>query len=144
MSSLNEGQTLAFTLKLLPDHLQHKSLPQWCPRAASAGCVQVYIVQYRASSLHKAHIMFSNMFGLVTTCAGRFATLVCSFCERLDDPNFKAILGIFKKRLEFGVKAEVLPLMDIKCKAIAGFRAGILYRGGLCTPADVAQADEQT
>lgn len=100
-------------------------------------------------SQNSDRVSMQNPHTLVLLCsllrefrAGRFVTMVCSFCERLDDPSLKAVLGEFKKRLDCGVKAEAQPLMEIKCRAVQGYRAGLLYRGGLRTPAEVAMADE--
>jgi DNA polymerase theta len=47
-------------------------------------------------------------------CAGRFANMVCSFCERLDDALLRSTIATFRSRVEFGVRAEAVALTAIK------------------------------
>jgi DNA polymerase theta len=47
-------------------------------------------------------------------CAGRFANMVCSFCERLDDAVLRSTIATFRSRVEFGVRAEAVALTAIK------------------------------
>ncbi|WIA38253.1 hypothetical protein OEZ86_001594 [Tetradesmus obliquus] len=72
--------------------------------------------------------------------AGRFANMVCSFCERLDDAVLRSTIATFRSRVEFGVKAEAVALTAIK--HIKGFRARLLYRAGLKSPEEVLAAGQ--
>jgi hypothetical protein len=53
-------------------------------------------------------------------CAGRFANMVCSFCERLDDALLRSTIATFRSRVEFGVRAEAVALTAIKYIKVGG------------------------
>ena len=45
--------------------------------------------------------------------AGRFASMVAVFCERMGWHDMEALLGKLQSRVAFGVKSEVVELMGI-------------------------------
>ncbi|XP_047970916.1 helicase and polymerase-containing protein TEBICHI [Salvia hispanica] len=70
--------------------------------------------------------------------AGRFASMVSVFCERLGWHDLESLVGKFQHRVSFGVRAEIVELTTIPF--IKGSRARALYRAGLRTPQAIAEA----
>ncbi|KAG8375552.1 hypothetical protein BUALT_Bualt10G0111900 [Buddleja alternifolia] len=70
--------------------------------------------------------------------AGRFASMVSVFCERLGWHDLESLVGKFQSRVSFGVRAEIVELTAIPY--IKGSRARALYKAGLRTPQAIAEA----
>ncbi|GMP67356.1 hypothetical protein CsSME_00027375 [Camellia sinensis var. sinensis] len=74
--------------------------------------------------------------------AGRFASMVSVFCERLGWHDLEGLVSKFQNRVSFGVRAEIVELTAIPY--VKGSRARQLYKAGLRTPQaiDVASISE--
>ncbi|XP_042498308.1 helicase and polymerase-containing protein TEBICHI isoform X2 [Macadamia integrifolia] len=70
--------------------------------------------------------------------AGRFASMVSSFCERLGWHDLEGLVAKFQNRVSFGVRAEIVELTTIPF--VKGSRARALYKAGLRTPQAIAEA----
>ncbi|WJX16443.1 DNA-directed DNA polymerase [Trifolium repens] len=70
--------------------------------------------------------------------AGRFASMVSVFCERLGWHDLEGLVAKFQNRVSFGVRAEVVELTTIPF--VKGSRARALYKAGLRTPLAIAEA----
>ncbi|XP_039165720.1 helicase and polymerase-containing protein TEBICHI [Eucalyptus grandis] len=70
--------------------------------------------------------------------AGRFASMVSVFCERLGWHDLEGLVGKFQNRVSFGVRAEIVELTNIPY--VKGSRARVLYKAGLRTPLAIAEA----
>ncbi|XP_030507404.2 helicase and polymerase-containing protein TEBICHI [Cannabis sativa] len=70
--------------------------------------------------------------------AGRFASMVTVFCERLGWQDLEGLVGKFQNRVSFGVRAEIVELTTIPY--VKGSRARALYKAGLRTPLSIAEA----
>ncbi|XP_041019360.1 helicase and polymerase-containing protein TEBICHI isoform X2 [Juglans microcarpa x Juglans regia] len=79
--------------------------------------------------------------GMVQTLqenAGRFASMVTMFCERLGWHDLEGLVAKFQNRVSFGVRAEIVELTSIPY--VKGSRARSLYKAGLRTPLAIAEA----
>lgn len=103
--------------------------------------------------------------------AGRFASMVSVFCERLGWHDLEGLVAKFQNRVSFGVRAEIVELTTIpyvkvrhstlliyfsvplytlkstqqQCDVIyffQGSRARALYKAGLRTPLAIAEASD--
>ncbi|KAL3500503.1 hypothetical protein ACH5RR_039596, partial [Cinchona calisaya] len=70
--------------------------------------------------------------------AGRFASMVSVFCERLGWHDLEGLVAKFQNRVSFGVRAEIVELTTIPY--VKGSRARALYKAGLRTPQTIAEA----
>lgn len=70
--------------------------------------------------------------------AGRFASMVSVFCERLGWHDLEGLVAKFQNRVSFGVRAEIVELTNIPY--VKGSRARALYKAGLRTPQAIAEA----
>ncbi|XP_078170110.1 helicase and polymerase-containing protein TEBICHI-like [Carex rostrata] len=70
--------------------------------------------------------------------AGRFASMVSVFCQRLGWSDLEGIISKFQNRVSFGVRAEIAELTIIP--SVKGYRARALYKAGLSTPLAIAEA----
>ncbi|GAB4837362.1 hypothetical protein Ancab_002239 [Ancistrocladus abbreviatus] len=70
--------------------------------------------------------------------AGRFASMVSLFCERLSWHDLEGLVSKFQNRISFGVRAEIVELTTIPY--VKGSRARALYKAGLRTPLAIAEA----
>ncbi|XP_059592184.1 helicase and polymerase-containing protein TEBICHI isoform X2 [Vitis vinifera] len=70
--------------------------------------------------------------------AGRFASMVSLFCERLGWNDLEGLVAKFQNRVSFGVRAEIVELTTIPY--VKGSRARALYKAGLRTPLAIAEA----
>ncbi|XP_019189922.1 PREDICTED: helicase and polymerase-containing protein TEBICHI isoform X2 [Ipomoea nil] len=70
--------------------------------------------------------------------AGRFASMVAVFCERLGWQDLEGLVAKFQNRVSFGVRAEIVELTTIPY--VKGSRARALYKSGLRTPQAIAEA----
>ncbi|GAB2275633.1 hypothetical protein Dimus_010390 [Dionaea muscipula] len=70
--------------------------------------------------------------------AGRFASMVSLFCERLGWHDLEGLVSKFQNRICFGVRAEIVELTNIPY--VKGSRARALYKAGLRTPQAIAEA----
>lgn len=70
--------------------------------------------------------------------AGRFASMVSVFCERLGWHDLEGLVSKFQNRVSFGVRAEIVELTTIPY--VKGSRARALYKAGFRTPVAIAEA----
>ncbi|KAL6854375.1 hypothetical protein ACP4OV_019278 [Aristida adscensionis] len=70
--------------------------------------------------------------------AGRFASMVSAFCQRLGWQDLEGLVAKFQNRVSFGVRAEIAELTSIPF--VKGSRARALYKSGLRTPVAIAEA----
>ncbi|KAK4364934.1 hypothetical protein RND71_016292 [Anisodus tanguticus] len=70
--------------------------------------------------------------------AGRFASMVSVFCERLGWHDLEGLVSKFQNRVSFGVRAEIVELTTIPY--VKGSRARALYKAGFRTPESIAEA----
>ncbi|KAL3819028.1 hypothetical protein ACJIZ3_004933 [Penstemon smallii] len=70
--------------------------------------------------------------------AGRFASMVSVFCERLGWHDLESLVAKFQNRVSFGVRAEIAELTTIPY--IKGSRARALFKAGLRTTQAIAEA----
>uniref|UniRef100_A0ACD5XMT5 Uncharacterized protein n=1 Tax=Avena sativa TaxID=4498 RepID=A0ACD5XMT5_AVESA len=70
--------------------------------------------------------------------AGRFASMVSAFCQRLGWHDLEGLVAKFQNRVSFGVRAEIAELTSIPF--VKGSRARALYNSGLRTPVTIAEA----
>lgn len=70
--------------------------------------------------------------------AGRFASMVAAFCQRLGWLDLEGLVAKFQNRVSFGVRAEIAELTSIPF--VKGSRARALYNSGLRTPVNIAEA----
>ncbi|KAK9742154.1 hypothetical protein RND81_03G151800 [Saponaria officinalis] len=70
--------------------------------------------------------------------AGRFASMVSLFCERLGWHDLEGLIAKFQNRVSFGVRAEIVELTNIPY--VKGSRARALYKSGLRTAQAIAEA----
>ncbi|XBJ11452.1 hypothetical protein VPH35_016147 [Triticum aestivum] len=70
--------------------------------------------------------------------AGRFASMVSAFCQRLGWQDLEGLVAKFQNRVSFGVRAEIAELTTIPF--VKGSRARALYNSGLRTPVTIAEA----
>ncbi|XP_022996478.1 helicase and polymerase-containing protein TEBICHI isoform X2 [Cucurbita maxima] len=72
--------------------------------------------------------------------AGRFASMVSVFCERLGWHDLEGLVAKFQNRVSFGVRAEIVELTSIPF--VKGSRARAFYKAGLRTPLAIAEASD--
>ncbi|KAI9097672.1 hypothetical protein K1719_025443 [Acacia pycnantha] len=70
--------------------------------------------------------------------AGRFASMVSVFCERLGWHDLEGLVSKFQNRVSFGVRTEIVELTTIPY--VKGSRARALYKAGLRTTLAIAEA----
>ncbi|KAK9142494.1 hypothetical protein Syun_011894 [Stephania yunnanensis] len=70
--------------------------------------------------------------------AGRFASMVSLFCERLGWHDVEGLVAKFQNRVSFGVRAEIAELTTIPY--VKGSRARALYKAGFRTHLAIAEA----
>ncbi|KAK9273993.1 hypothetical protein L1049_018807 [Liquidambar formosana] len=70
--------------------------------------------------------------------AGRFASMVSLFCERIGWHDLEGLVAKFQNRVSFGVRAEIVELTTIPY--VKGSRARALYKAGLRMPLAIAEA----
>ena len=68
--------------------------------------------------------------------ASIFSSSIVSFCAAMGWHNLEALFAAYVKRLGFGVKADLLPLMEIP--GVKAAKARALWTAGLRKPSDIA------
>eukprot|EP01083_Nonionella_stella_P068581 182254_1 len=76
------------------------------------------------------------------TSAASFASSLSVFCIKLNWNCMAQIIAHFSQRLSYGVESELLPLMKIS--HMKAFRARMLYKYGLTTLQQIAEASLET
>eukprot|EP01018_Ginkgo_biloba_P001647 Gb_33083 [translate_table: standard] len=79
-----------------------------------------------------------GMLQALQDSAGRFASMVSAFCERLGWHDLEGLVSKFQNRVSFGVRAEIAELTSIPFVKAA--RARALYKAGLRTAQAIAEA----
>jgi hypothetical protein len=65
--------------------------------------------------------------------------MVCSFVRALNWTRLHVVLALYRDRLDFGVKPQLVPLLSVP--GVTAQRARLLYMHGFRTPAALAAAD---
>lgn len=71
--------------------------------------------------------------------ASMFSSSITSFCHAMEWYALEAVLASFVKRLGFGVRPDLLPLMEMR--GVQPARARVLWNAALRTPAAIAACD---
>ncbi|XP_057854248.2 helicase and polymerase-containing protein TEBICHI isoform X1 [Cryptomeria japonica] len=79
-----------------------------------------------------------GMIQVLQESAGRFASMITAFCERLGWHDLEGLVSKFQNRVSFGVRAEIVELTSIPFVKAA--RARALFKAGLRTAQAVAEA----
>jgi len=90
--------------------------------------------------LHEVAHRFQLDRGSLQNCmntASTFCGMMKTFCNRMDWWELEMIMGGFMRRLEFGVKSEIIPLLEIP--GVKKIRARSLYNAGYKTVVDIAK-----
>lgn len=75
--------------------------------------------------------------------ASAFCNMVVVFCRLLNWSHLGTVVQAYSKRLYYGVRDELLPLVRISTELVPGFRARALYSSGLKSAGDVVACDRQ-
>ena len=70
-----------------------------------------------------------------------FSSSMVAFCSTMSWFNVEALLAAFVKRLGFGVKPDIIPLMEIS--GVKASKARVLFAAGFRTPALIAASTPQ-
>ncbi|KAF8407042.1 hypothetical protein HHK36_006167 [Tetracentron sinense] len=109
-------------------------------------CKRFYVALILSRLVQEAHVAdvceaFKVARGMVQALqenAGRFASMVSLFCERLGWHDLEGLVAKFQNRVSFGVRAEIVELTTIPY--VKGSRARALYKAGLRTAQAIAEA----
>ncbi|XP_020585718.1 helicase and polymerase-containing protein TEBICHI [Phalaenopsis equestris] len=96
------------------------------------------VQEVAVSDVCEAFKVARGMIQALQENAGRFASMVSLFCERLGWHDLEGLVAKFQNRVSFGVRAEIVELTTIPF--VKGSRARALYKAGLRTPLSIAEA----
>eukprot|EP00850_Spirogloea_muscicola_P005539 SM000025S08434 [mRNA] locus=s25:718080:729951:- [translate_table: standard] len=89
-------------------------------------------------SLLLAKVVQRGMVQGLQDAAGKFAGMVCTFCERLGWHDLEGLISKFQRRVSYGVRQEIVELTSIPL--VKASRARALYKANYRTPQAVAEA----
>eukprot|EP00850_Spirogloea_muscicola_P019963 SM000203S06139 [mRNA] locus=s203:219205:230833:+ [translate_table: standard] len=89
-------------------------------------------------SLLLAKVVQRGMVQGLQDAAGKFAGMVCTFCERLGWHDLEGLISRFQRRVSYGVRQEIVELTSIPL--VKASRARALYKANYRTPQAVAEA----
>ncbi|KAL8143865.1 hypothetical protein V2J09_016897 [Rumex salicifolius] len=115
---------------------QEKSL-RVCKRFYVALILSQLVQEVPVAEVCDAFKVARGMVQALQENAGRFASMVASFCERLGWHDLEGLVSKFQNRVSFGVRAEIVELTTIPY--VKGSRARALYKAGLRTPQAIAE-----
>jgi len=75
--------------------------------------------------------------------ASAFCNMVVVFCRLLNWSQLGTVVQAYSRRLYYGVRDELLPLVRISAELVPGFRARALYGSGLRSAEDIVACDRQ-
>ncbi|KAK6927419.1 DNA polymerase theta-like, helix-turn-helix domain [Dillenia turbinata] len=109
-----------------------------CKRFYVALILARLVQEAPVSEVCEAYKVARGMVQALQENAGRFASMVSVFCERLGWHDLEGLLAKFQNRVSFGVRAEIVELTTIPY--VKGSRARALYKAGLRTAQAIAEA----
>ncbi|XP_028802319.1 helicase and polymerase-containing protein TEBICHI isoform X3 [Neltuma alba] len=109
-----------------------------CKRFYVALILSRLVQETPVSEVCEAFKVARGMVQALQENAGRFASMVSVFCERLGWHDLEGLVAKFQNRVSFGVRAEIVELTTIPY--VKGSRARALYKAGLRTPLAIAEA----
>ncbi|MED6124402.1 hypothetical protein PIB30_058624, partial [Stylosanthes scabra] len=119
-----------------------------CRRFYVALILSLLVQETPVGEVCEAYKVARGMVQALQENAGRFASMVSVFCERLGWHDLEGLVAKFQNRVSFGVRAEVVELTTIPYVKVGaqksyhsdGSRARALYKAGLRTPLAIAEA----
>ncbi|KAL2974875.1 hypothetical protein AAZX31_14G127200 [Glycine max] len=109
-----------------------------CRRFYVALILSLLVQEIPVGEVCEAFKVARGMVQALQENAGRFASMVAVFCERLGWHDLEGLVAKFQNRVSFGVRAEIVELTTIPY--VKGSRARSLYKAGLRTPHAIAEA----
>lgn len=109
-----------------------------CRRFYVALILSLLVQEIPVGEVCEAFKVARGMVQALQENAGRFASMVAVFCERLGWHDLEGLVAKFQNRVSFGVRAEIVELTTIPY--VKGSRARALYKAGLRTPLAIAEA----
>ncbi|KAL1315068.1 hypothetical protein HN51_041855 [Arachis hypogaea] len=109
-----------------------------CRRFYVALILSLLVQETPVGEVCEAYKVARGMVQALQENAGRFASMVSAFCERLGWHDLEGLVAKFQNRVSFGVRAEIVELTAIPY--VKGSRARALYKAGLRTPLAIAEA----
>eukprot|EP00744_Colponema_vietnamica_P008711 GILI01012417.1.p1 GENE.GILI01012417.1~~GILI01012417.1.p1 ORF type:complete len:950 (-),score=212.57 GILI01012417.1:75-2507(-) len=124
---------------LISDPMQRKLYV--CRRYFASLVLSDLLNEVSSATIESRHgLNFSQQQALLRSSAIFSASMV-AFCSTMEWFNVEALLAAFVKRLGFGVKPDIIPLMEIN--GVRSSKARVLYSAGYKTPALIAAATPQ-
>nr|POE48267.1 helicase and polymerase-containing protein tebichi [Quercus suber] len=117
---------------------QSSELLRVCKRFYVALILSRLVQEVPVAEVCEAFKVARGMVQALQENAGRFASMVTLFCERLGWHDLEGLVAKFQNRVSFGVRAEIVELTTIPY--VKGSQARTLYKAGLCTPLAIAEA----
>ncbi|KAI3822055.1 hypothetical protein L1987_09636 [Smallanthus sonchifolius] len=118
--------------------LTHDQMLRVCKRFYVALILSRLVQEVPVAEVCEAFKVARGMIQSLQENAGRFASMVAVFCERLGWHDLESLFAKFQNRVSFGVRAEIAELTTIPY--IKGARARALYKAGFRTPQAIAEA----
>ncbi|KAL8244776.1 hypothetical protein R6Q59_011034 [Mikania micrantha] len=118
--------------------LTHDQMLRVCKRFYVALILSRLVQEVPVAEVCEAFKVARGMVQSLQENAGRFASMVAVFCERLGWHDLESLFAKFQNRVSFGVRAEIAELTTIPY--IKGARARALYKAGFRTPQAIAEA----
>ncbi|EPS68789.1 hypothetical protein M569_05979, partial [Genlisea aurea] len=109
-----------------------------CKRLYVALILSRLVQEVPVSEVCECYKVARGMVQALQENAGRFASMVSVFCQRLGWHDLEFLVSKFQNRVSFGVRAEIADLTSIPY--VKGSRARALYMSGLRTPQAIAEA----
>ncbi|XP_057468034.1 helicase and polymerase-containing protein TEBICHI [Actinidia eriantha] len=118
--------------------LSHEQTLRVCKRFYVALILSRLVQEVPVADVCEAFKVARGMVQALQENAGRFASMVSVFCERLGWHDVEGLVSKFQNRVSFGVRAEIVELTTIPY--VKGSRARALYKAGLRTSQAIAEA----
>jgi DNA polymerase theta len=91
------------------------------------------VAEHSLCDTHRGHV-----FDSVQDEAGRSASMIAAFCERIGYTSLELLVSHFQGRVLHGVKDDLVDLTHLK--GVRGCTARLLYTAGLETIEDIADS----
>ncbi|CAK9182716.1 unnamed protein product [Ilex paraguariensis] len=118
--------------------LSNEQMVRVCKRFYVALILSKLVEEVSVLKVCEAFKVARGMVQALQENAGRFASMVSMFCERLGWHDLEGLVSKFQNRVSFGVRAEIAELTTIPY--VKGSRARALYKAGFRTPQAIAEA----
>ncbi|XP_068648888.1 helicase and polymerase-containing protein TEBICHI isoform X2 [Aristolochia californica] len=137
LNGRSHDQTLANGSRVLSD----EQMLRVCKRFYVSLILSRLVQEVSVLDVCEAFKVSRGMVQALQENAGRFASMVSLFCERLGWHDIEGLVAKFQNRVSFGVRAEIVELTNIPY--VKGSRARALYKAGLRTTLAIAEASVQ-